>query len=207
MTVVSTRCKRRRPREGPGSRCAGHRWRRRPDNLNTTEIASFALRLSVDPRYITSWGYFNDAGFVSSVPVAQISDPKNLNAPVVFAAVGDQQDTRNIPNIKEVAFAMSSFEPNVLQFPGRKYTNGSPLLPLPSHVADTWAVFKATTNLAASEDYFKLKNKMMPVAYEKAKHHRGQERQHAGLRAGGLRDIDRWHDQHAWGRWFFGRIS
>ena len=31
------------------------------------DIASFALKILVDPRDITSWGHFRDAGFVSSV--------------------------------------------------------------------------------------------------------------------------------------------
>src|ERR1043165_1724659 len=31
------------------------------------DIATFTLRLLVDPRYITSWGHFRDAGFASNV--------------------------------------------------------------------------------------------------------------------------------------------
>ncbi len=34
-----------------------------PNNKYTRDIASFSLRLIVDPRYITSWGYFSETGF------------------------------------------------------------------------------------------------------------------------------------------------
>ncbi len=33
----------------------------------TDDIASFALKLLVDPRYITSWGHFHDAGFAANI--------------------------------------------------------------------------------------------------------------------------------------------
>ena len=137
-------------------------------NLNTTEIASYALRLSVDPRYITSWGYFTDTGFTSMVPVVQEAGDKKAGIPVVFAAVG-ADEVRTNPNIKQVAFAMSAFRPNVVQFGARKYTNGSPMMPLPGNVANSWGVFKATTNLSLSEDFAKLKTKTRPVGYEQAK--------------------------------------
>lgn len=34
----------------------------------TEDIANFSLKLLVDPRYITSWGHFHDAGFAAEVP-------------------------------------------------------------------------------------------------------------------------------------------
>ncbi len=36
-------------------------------NINTANISNFALRLLVDPRYITSWGHFVDTAFDSNV--------------------------------------------------------------------------------------------------------------------------------------------
>jgi len=33
----------------------------------TEDIASFALKLITDPRYITSWGHFRDSGFIANV--------------------------------------------------------------------------------------------------------------------------------------------
>ncbi|MBI2807713.1 MAG: hypothetical protein HYX68_22255 [Planctomycetes bacterium] len=48
----------------------------------TDDIASFALKLLVDPRYITSWGHFRDSSFVANVndtdvngkPIKQVVD-------------------------------------------------------------------------------------------------------------------------------------
>ncbi len=34
----------------------------------TEDIASFSLKLLVDPRYITSWGHFRDSAFAANVP-------------------------------------------------------------------------------------------------------------------------------------------
>ena len=46
-----------------------------PRDLNTTDIASYSLKLSVDPRYITSWGFFRDAAFTAQVPVMAKKNP------------------------------------------------------------------------------------------------------------------------------------
>src|SRR5262249_5964429 len=36
--------------------------------LNVQDVAMTSVRLLVDPRYITSWGYFRNAGFTLLVP-------------------------------------------------------------------------------------------------------------------------------------------
>lgn len=61
----------------------------------TKDIASFSLRLVVDPRHITSWGYFSDTGF--ALRVAKENQP---NVPVIMAvsshpSIGDVLPPKN----------------------------------------------------------------------------------------------------------------
>ena len=46
----------------------------------TEDIASFALQLRVDPRYISSWGYFNEAGFASKVVDKNVAGARQMEA-------------------------------------------------------------------------------------------------------------------------------
>src|SRR6185295_5765825 len=57
------------------------------NDLATSEIASFSLRLVVDPRYITSWGHFKDAGFTVVAPDRSIKGDVRASADGVEAKI------------------------------------------------------------------------------------------------------------------------
>lgn len=109
--------------------------------LNTTDIAGYALRLSVDPRYITSWGYFKNAAFTTAVP------NRNMSGEITPAVDGGDS---------KIALAVSSFQPILSDIPVKRYGNRSPAYPLPSNMVATWGVGPATLNLKIVEDHKQL---------------------------------------------------
>lgn len=106
-------------------------------DLNTTDIAGYALRLSVDPRYITSWGYFKNAAFTAEVP------NRGVSGEIVPAADGGDS---------KIALAVSSFQPILSDIPEKRYRNRSPALPLPADMVASWGVGAGTLNLKMVED-------------------------------------------------------
>jgi hypothetical protein len=82
-----------------------------------TEVASFTLKLQVDPRYITSWGYFQGTGLIN--PGAVVPDRLLTETPPAN------------PGEQKVALAISGFNSLVEPLPpNRMYKMRSPAFPL-----------------------------------------------------------------------------
>ena len=124
---------------------------------NIDNIAGYALRLSVDPRYITSWGYFKNAAFTAQVP------NRTRTGEVIPAADGIGES--------KIAFAVSAYEPILAEIPIKRYSNRSPAFPLPSEMVNMFGVGSSTLNLKMAEEYKALAQKkaqgaMTPVGSE-----------------------------------------
>lgn len=111
--------------------------------LGTTEIAAFALRLQVDPRYITSWGFFRSSGFTVNVP------NRNLNGEIRQAADGADE---------KITLAVSSVQPVLQEIPQKRYQQRSPAYALPATMRDWFAVGSSNLNLKSTADISRLTN-------------------------------------------------
>ena len=79
-------------------------------DLDVSTITDFALRITVDPRYITSWGHFKDLSFSAAVPTRD--------------RTGEHVPASDGSKILPVAFSADS---SVLaEIPEKKYQNGAP---------------------------------------------------------------------------------
>jgi len=114
-----------------------------PKDLRSLPIAGTALRLIVDPRYITSWGHFRGVGFNATVPDR---DRK-----------GDIREAADkTPEILPIAF---SSNPSILsELPYHKYLDPSPAYPL-RELRDSFGLGSAGLNLRASSAYAELLKK------------------------------------------------
>ncbi|HZZ81909.1 MAG TPA: hypothetical protein VFE62_25645, partial [Gemmataceae bacterium] len=70
----------------------------------TDDIARFALRIAVDPRYITSWGYFNNRSFTVNVnkdmPLINVAEVDKIR-------IKEKEEVKPGNNIKAVSFLPS----------------------------------------------------------------------------------------------------
>jgi hypothetical protein len=110
-------------------------------NINTAHIADFALRLLVDPRYITSWGHFQNMSFAGNV-----TDKKVGKGGVAAAADEDV--------ILPMAF---SSNPAVIgKLPHKRFQDRAPAYGL---VVNSFGVDKSNLNLQNSSAFQALKKK------------------------------------------------
>jgi uncharacterized protein (TIGR03382 family) len=112
----------------------------------TEPIASTAVRLRVDPRYITSWGHFKNTGLTLAVMPEHLQEKKEGIAP----AAGEKKSDAARPAIeddKEGALRMAvSVNPSILgSLDMNAYLWGAP-----AHRLDRIRVNSATLNLADS---------------------------------------------------------
>jgi Sec-independent protein translocase protein TatA len=108
-------------------------------DIKTAPIAGFALRLLVDPRYITSWGHFTNIGFD-----ARVTDRK----------VG-KDETHVLP------MALSSNPAVVRQLPDKRFQEGSPAYEL-GNLLNGFGLDKSNLNLQNSSAYATLVKKKLP---------------------------------------------
>jgi hypothetical protein len=85
--------------------------------IGTVPVASTTLRLRIDPRYITSWGYFKNIGFVMPAP------DRTLSGETPGAALGAEPKTRII--------AVSATPPIISELPEQMFKFRSPAYVLP----------------------------------------------------------------------------
>lgn len=112
-------------------------------DLATTPISSFALRLIVDPRYITSWGHFRNVSFA-----ANVADRKVGKGGVIGAGDG-----------KEILPMAFSANPAVLSLlPSKRYVDGSPAHGLGDLLAN-FSLATSALNLKKSAAYNVLNTK------------------------------------------------
>lgn len=119
------------------------------DKVRAQDVASFGLKLLVDPRAITSWGYFQGAGFTALAP-----DRNQINQ-VRLAADGAEATIR---------LAVSS-NPSILgELPQKQYRYRSPAYAL-GKLGRTMELGLDTLNLKASYNHQYLeKNKAVVAA-------------------------------------------
>ncbi len=94
-------------------------------------VASTALRLVVDPRYLTSWGHFKGSGFTVEVPDRFKSD---------FAPVADNL----VAKIRLAVSGNTSFL-DQLPYPTRRYLDQAPANPL-RDLKNTFAIGASNEN-------------------------------------------------------------
>jgi hypothetical protein len=112
------------------------------DSVRAEDVSSFALKLLVDPRYITSWGHFQGSGFNAVVP------DRNLNNKIRLAANGEE---------KKVRLAISSNPSILAELPNRAHRYRSPAYAL-GRMAKSFDVGQGNLNLADSYDHEYLAN-------------------------------------------------
>lgn len=113
-------------------------------DLAATDIASFLLRLNVDPRYITSWGHFKDRGFAAAVT------ERKQTGDIVEAVDGKGG------NVLPMAF---SSNPSILSMlPHTRYINRSPAYSLDA-LAPSFSLAPSTLNLKKTAVYKTLAKK------------------------------------------------
>jgi hypothetical protein len=106
-------------------------------------VSSFALKLLVDPRYITSWGHFQGAGFNAIVP------DRDLTNKVKLVANGEE---------KKVRLAVSSNPSILAELPQKQHRYRSPAYSL-GKMAKSFDLGPGNLNLAQSFDHeYLLKN-------------------------------------------------
>jgi hypothetical protein len=114
----------------------------------TEDIASFALKLLVDPRYITSWGHFSGAGFAANVVDVDI------NGKVVKNVVDDGK--KKVERDKDLRLAFSYLPAIVSKIPEPAYGPRARAYPLGDLDAG-FGVDRSTLNLQQSKAYGDLK--------------------------------------------------
>jgi hypothetical protein len=114
------------------------------DNIRAQEISTFALKLLVDPRYLTSWGYFQGTAFTAMAP------NRNLSNAVKQAADGEEEKIR---------LAVSSNPSILAELPNKAHRFRSPAYEL-GKLARTFSIGPGLQNLAKSYDFeFLSKNR------------------------------------------------
>jgi len=109
-------------------------------------IAGFALKLIVDPRYITSWGFFKNTAFAVTVP--------DINTKGDIRPAVDGKDKTS-----DIRLAVSS-NPSVLaKLPYHRYSMGSPAFPLRGDLRNTFGLGAGTLNLKDSFSYKQLEKR------------------------------------------------
>jgi len=113
------------------------------EDLNVVPIAGSALRIVVDPRYITSWGHFKGTGFNARVP------DRNRKGDIRLAA--DKTPA-------EIRLAVSS-NPSILEeLPNKRYRSPAPAQSL-KNLADSFGLGLGTLNLKMSAAFDELAKK------------------------------------------------
>jgi hypothetical protein len=111
-------------------------------DANTTDIGGYALRLGVDPRYVTSWGYFKDAGFTAEVP-------KRKPTGEIVAAVDGAPSKSILP--------VSAFAEVLAVVPHKEFRPNTWPMPLPPAMALNWGLGSANS-LEQAREYHPLMN-------------------------------------------------
>ena len=113
-------------------------------DINTANISDFALRLLVDPRYITSWGHFRNMGFE-----ARVADRKVGKDGIIGAA----------DDVHVQAIAFSSNPAIVKELPYKRFQERSPAYGL-GDLLNNFGLDKSNLNLQNSAAHANLvKNK------------------------------------------------
>ena len=110
-------------------------------DVHTSNISDFALRLVVDPRYITSWGHFQNTGFE-----AKVGDRKVGKNGIIGAA----------DDLQIQAIAFSSNPAIVKELPNKRFQDRSPAYGLGS-LLNYFGLDKSNLNLQNSAAYANLK--------------------------------------------------
>jgi hypothetical protein len=121
------------------------------EKVRAEEVASFALKLLVDPRYITSWGHFQGSGFTAFVP------DRALNNQIRLAANGEQEKVR---------LAVSSNPSILAELPQKQHRYRSPAYSL-GKMAKNFDLGNGLENLAKSFDhqYLVKQAAVLPAAF------------------------------------------
>jgi hypothetical protein len=125
--------------------------------IPTVPIAMSALRLRVDPRYITSWGHFANVSFAGNVV------DRKLDGASAGAA-----DTM-------IRMAVSSNPSILAELPEQAYKYASPANSLTGSLRDTFGFDQAQVGLASSAATKELRSKMGVGAALWVKHMTGGE--------------------------------
>jgi hypothetical protein len=112
------------------------------------EVASFALFLRSDPRLITSWGFFDDAGFNISVPNVPLERPVALD--------------EKFPSIRMSTSANLSILDTLFPSGNKTYKPWAPALPL-DFAKTQFDVGKDTTNIDKNTRIVFVANDETPV--------------------------------------------
>lgn len=110
----------------------------------TEDIASFALKLAVDPVYITSWGHFREAGFVSLQ-----QDADNTGKPV-------REVVDKVERDKILPLAFSHLAPTVMKISNPVYSRRARAHSLGA-LENGFGVDNSSLNLSASKSFSDLK--------------------------------------------------
>jgi hypothetical protein len=122
------------------------------------EVASFTLKLMVDPRYITSWGHFRGAGFASNVP--DLALKQGAKGEINFAAFAPGEEAK----AKEIRLAVSADPDIQTELPVQRYLRHSPAYAL-GKLSRGFAVSDSSTGMTGSGMHQVLKkNKANGVA-------------------------------------------
>lgn len=112
-------------------------------DLLTANISSFALRLIVDPRYITSWGHFRELSFAGNFEDRKVSKD---------GIVGAAEDTRILP------MALSSNPSVERMLPQKRFLERAPAHSL-GDLASSFGLARADLGLKNSSAWFTLNQK------------------------------------------------
>ena len=112
-------------------------------DINTSDISHFALRLLVDPRYITSWGHFRNITFVANVTDRKVGKD---------GIVGAAEDTMILP------MSFSSNPAVIKKLPHLRFQDRSPAFNL-EKLKDNFTLDKSNLNLENSAAVSLMKKK------------------------------------------------
>jgi hypothetical protein len=112
-------------------------------HIHTADISNFALRLLVDPRYITSWGHFTNIGFE-----ANVADRKVGKGGMIGAA----DETQILP------MAISSNPAIVKELANKRFQEGAPAYGL-GNLLNHFGLDKSNLNLQNSSAHASLLKK------------------------------------------------
>jgi hypothetical protein len=109
------------------------------------DVASFTLKLMVDPRFITSWGHFRGAGFAANVSDKKVKGGGGI-APVAF----DDEDVG-----KDIRLAVSADPGIQTSLPVQRYVRNSPAYDL-GKIKRGYSLADATIGMKGTSTHQKL---------------------------------------------------
>lgn len=115
--------------------------------VKANDVASFSLKLLVDPRYITSWGHFRGAAFTARVHEIEVENGQNKTVKQI--AFGSEVPAgEKIKTSEGIQYVLSAGLPVQLEMPNKRFRRNSPSQALSRNLSRDFTVGQAIEGIA-----------------------------------------------------------